>query len=84
MPCSDTSWSNLCHEYNRLTTDVIRVPRDDLEAVCACQMERDDAFKPSSLVARTPRTGSTTVEVRRDLLFTLLKAHGQFRCDNRL
>lgn len=69
--CSDLAWHELWTEFNRLTTSTIRLRRTVLaEAVnCAGGM-------PDNLIAVAPRQGSETVEVRRDELFTFLKAHG--------
>jgi hypothetical protein len=72
---------DLYEAFNTHTTETIRVNRAALEDACSCHLKFDDAFKPSELLARPPRTGSTTVEVNRAKLFEFLKDHSTKRCD---
>lgn len=75
-PCSDLAWYELWTDFNRLTTDIIRIRRVPLAEVVACH-----GSMPDDLIARAPRTGSETVEVSRHVLFQYLNQHGAMRCD---
>lgn len=54
--------------WNKHETDTFRVPRDTLNQY----IEEEGGRVPFDLMAVQPRTGSTTVEVRRAQLYTLL------------
>ena len=71
MTCSDDAWHTLWTEFNRLTTETIRVPRAALNEVVFCH---DDKIPPD-LIATQPRSDSNTVEVRRAALFAFLTDH---------
>lgn len=76
MTCSDLAWHELWTDFNRLTTDTIRIRRAPLAEVVACH-----GSMPDDLIARAPRAGSETVEVSRAALFFFLNKHGATRCD---
>ena len=59
---------SLWDAFHTHQTDTLRVKRADLNAY----VEEDGGRVPPDLVARPPRTGSTTVDVRRSALWTLL------------
>ncbi len=71
MTCGDLAWRELWTDFNRLTTDTIRVRRVALADVVQCA-----GAMPDNLIAVAPRTGSETVEIRRKELFSFLKEHG--------
>jgi hypothetical protein len=75
--CSDLAWTELWTDFNRLTTDTIRIRREPLAEVIAC----NGGIMPDGLIARLPRDDSKTVEVVRHALFTFLNHHGALRCD---
>jgi hypothetical protein len=58
----------LLDAFHTHQTDDIRVPREALNTYVA----ETGAKLPGDLVVREPRSGSTTVEVRREALWTLL------------
>lgn len=74
--CTDLAWTELWTDFNRLTTDTIRIRREPLAEVVACHGEM-----PNNLIAVAPRSGSGTVEVNRYALFNFLNEHGARRCD---
>lgn len=76
MTCSDLAWHELWTDFNRLTTDTIRIRRAPLAEVVQCH-----GAMPDDLIARAPRAGSETVEVSRPVLFQFLNQHGAMRCD---
>jgi hypothetical protein len=71
MACGDLAWRELWTEFNRLTTDTIRIRRAALREVVECA-----GGMPDNLIAVAPRSDSNTVEVRRNELFSFLKQHG--------
>lgn len=65
MTCSDHDLWTAFHTH---TTDVLRVSRAALNAY----FEETGLKLPGDLVVREPRTGSSTVEVRRSVLWYVL------------
>ncbi len=79
MTCSDEAWHLLWTDFNRLTTETIRVDRGAMREVLACHDaamgKSTDPFS-SGLLVSVPRAGGTTIEVNRTTLFNLLRYHG--------
>lgn len=78
MTCSNLAWQELWTDFNRLTTDRIRIRREPLAEVVKCH-----GSMPNELIAVAPRHGSATVEVNRRVLFQFLNEHSERRCDAR-
>lgn len=80
MTCSDDAWHGLWTDFNRLTTDTIRVNREHLRDVLCCHdeclQERPNERRDDGLLAAVPREGSNTIVVNRITLFNLLRYHG--------
>lgn len=78
MSCSDEAWRGLWTDFNRLTTDSIRVNRLHLREILACHdgVIPDDKLHRDGLLASVPREGGATVLVNRTTLFNFLRYHG--------
>jgi len=74
--CTDLAWTELWTDFNRLTTDTIRIRKAPLAEVVACH-----GGMPDDLIVTAPRHDSATVEVHRHVLFSFLNEHGALRCD---
>ena len=77
MPCNEDSLNAMFKAVDKSekTTEVIRVNRAAFEDVCRCHLEHVYGFIPRSLLARDPRSNSTTVEVYRAKLWEILRVH---------
>ena len=73
--CSDDNWYDTLQAFDGHYADPLRMPRAPLEDVLRCHAAHVPGFDPKSVLAMQPRANSTTLSVKRSVLYEVLKAH---------